>query len=299
MKYVLSAIAGKLFILWVVVMFAMSGVGCEDCDDRIQTDYLPEGKESFHYSYTLKHKAYCDGEEWIKTAGELPPGIQLSYDGDVVGTPRRPGVFDFTVGLVDDNDYNRIYASKGLTLKITECNRHIITAGLPDAKVETSYYYQLEKNSECSSWWRMGGGQLPDGLLLTESTGVISGVPYEAGTFTFTIRLTNETNTAEGDSRTFNIHVDDCLRQITTPILPDGRLGNHYSFQLQKISECSEDRWVLQGGNLPPGISLNSQSGILSGIPTATGTYNFTVKLTNTTGSSIGDSKGLSLLITE
>ena len=39
--------------------------------------------------------------------------------------------------------------------------------------------------------------------------------------------------------------------------------------------------WVLTitSGNVPPGLSLNSSTGVISGTPTATGTYNFTIRV--------------------
>ncbi len=53
--------------------------------------------------------------------------------------------------------------------------------------------------------WSLVSGQLPPGLELSESPGRITGTPTEAGTFTFTVRVTDSRDaTAE---RTFSITV--------------------------------------------------------------------------------------------
>ena len=62
-----------------------------------------------------------------------------------------------------------------------------------------------------------------------------------------------------------------CTLQITTPSpLPDGRVGQAYSVQLQAdaSADCGTLTWEMwAGGLLPPGLNL-SQGGALSGIPT-------------------------------
>ena len=40
---------------------------------------------------------------------------------------------------------------------------------------------------------------------------------------------------------------------LTTPVLPDGRVGEPYDFQLEADGG---DSWSLVTGTLPPGISL-------------------------------------------
>jgi hypothetical protein len=80
---------------------------------------------------------------------------------------------------------------------------------------------------------------------------------------------------------------------ITTTALPDATLGVAYSFQMQGKSV---DSWALNQGSLPPGIGLN-QGGLLSGTPSARGTFNFTVSAvqSSTTGPSSSVSQGLAL----
>ena len=82
---------------------------------------------------------------------------------------------------------------------------------------------------------------------------------------------------------------------ITTSSLPDGKVGEAYS-QTLTADGTTPIRWSVENGNgvLPAGLSLNADTGEISGTPTADGTAKFTVKATNSAGS---DTKELSITI--
>ncbi|MCL1875799.1 MAG: putative Ig domain-containing protein [Synergistaceae bacterium] len=67
---------------------------------------------------------------------------------------------------------------------------------------------------------------------------------------------------------------------ITTPALPKSNVGIAYSATLRAFGS-SPITWSLESGSLPPGLSLNTNTGVISGIPTAADTYNFAVKASN------------------
>ena len=80
---------------------------------------------------------------------------------------------------------------------------------------------------------------------------------------------------------------------ITTGSLPDGKVGEAYRHTL--AADGTEPIiWSVDSGNLPTGLSLNVDTGEISGTPTADGTAKFTVKATNSAGS---DTKELSITI--
>ena len=68
--------------------------------------------------------------------------------------------------------------------------------------------------------------------------------------------------------------------QITTSSLPQGQQGEAYNAAFAATGGTTPYTWTLTGGSLPAGITLNS-NGDLSGTPTAVGTSNFTVKVTD------------------
>ena len=81
---------------------------------------------------------------------------------------------------------------------------------------------------------------------------------------------------------------------ITTATLPDGKVGEAYS-QTLIATGTTPITWSIIGA-LPDGLSLNKDTGKISGTPTAAGSSTFTVKATNSAGS---DTKELSITITK
>ena len=71
---------------------------------------------------------------------------------------------------------------------------------------------------------------------------------------------------------------------ITTDTLPNGKVGGAYSHTLT-ADGTAPITWSIDSGNLPAGLSLNKDTGEISGTPTAEGTSTFTVKAENSTGS--------------
>ena len=93
-------------------------------------------------------------------------------------------------------------------------------------------------------------------------------------------------------SCTVTVNAPDAPPTITTDTLPDGKVGEAYS-QTLTATGTAPITWSIDGG-LPAGLSLNADTGEISGTPTADGTAKFTVKATNSAGS---NTKELSITI--
>jgi hypothetical protein len=73
---------------------------------------------------------------------------------------------------------------------------------------------------------------------------------------------------------------EDCkFNAIKTEELPYAYVGQQYEAQITYDITCSYSTksFELVSGNLPPGIEL-SRPGIISGVPSDTGSYNFRIK---------------------
>ena len=94
---------------------------------------------------------------------------------------------------------------------------------------------------------------------------------------------------------TVTVNAPDAPPTITTDTLPDGKVGAVYRHTLT-ADGTTPIRWSVENGNgvLPAGLSLNADTGEISGTPTADGTAKFTVKATNSAGS---NTKELSITI--
>ena len=93
---------------------------------------------------------------------------------------------------------------------------------------------------------------------------------------------------------TVTVNAPATAPNIITDTLPDGKVGEAYS-QTLTANGTAPITWSIDGG-LPAGLSLNADTGEISGTPTAEGTATFTVKATNSAGS---NTKELSITITK
>ncbi|MDD5428580.1 MAG: glucoamylase family protein [Candidatus Omnitrophica bacterium] len=77
------------------------------------------------------------------------------------------------------------------------------------------------------------------------------------------------------------IQVTANLPEINTGSLPDSTVNEEYSAYLVVSNGTSPHMWSVESGNLPDGLTIDSVFGTISGTPTKTGTYDFTVKVTD------------------
>ena len=96
-------------------------------------------------------------------------------------------------------------------------------------------------------------------------------------------------------SCTVTVNAPDAAPSITTDTLPDGKVGEAYS-QTLSADGTTPITWSVENGDLPTDLSLNKDTGEISGTPTADGTAKFTVRALNSAGS---DTKELSITITK
>jgi hypothetical protein len=80
---------------------------------------------------------------------------------------------------------------------------------------------------------------------------------------------------------------------ITTTALPYGTTGEAYTAALEADGDVPIT-WSIESGTLPADLTLNETTGIISGIPTVEGIFEFTVKATNEAGS---DTKPLPITV--
>jgi hypothetical protein len=69
--------------------------------------------------------------------------------------------------------------------------------------------------------------------------------------------------------------------QVTTTSLPAATGGSAYTATLAATGGVAPYTWSVSAGSLPPGLTLDSSTGVISGVPDVAGTYTFTVKVTD------------------
>jgi hypothetical protein len=132
-------------------------------------------------------------------------------------------------------------------------------------------------------------GALPPGLSL-QSKGVLSGRPSEAGSWSFWLQLSDENPPSASwcipktSQREFAVRVDP----------PRTSVGASYSVTLGAEGDAPLS-WSVVSGALPPGITLNSVSGVLDGRARLPGSFAFTLSATDSKGRTTPVELGLSV----
>jgi len=108
--------------------------------------------------------------------------------------------------------------------------------------------------------------QLPPGLGLNPYTGVISGIPTASGTFAITISAINAGGT---NSNTLSLTILAPPPSITSGLTLTGTYGEPLSYQIT----ASNSPVSFNATGLPPGMSLDPSSGLISGTPGESGTF--------------------------
>ena len=77
------------------------------------------------------------------------------------------------------------------------------------SKIGMAYKDIISATGTAPLAWQITSGNLPDGLTLNKETGEISGKPKKAGTFTFTVQVTNQVPGASAARQSYTIKIDE------------------------------------------------------------------------------------------
>ena len=152
-----------------------------------------------------------------------------------------------------------------------------LTPSLPDGTGGVAYNQTLSGSGGTAPYsFALVNGTLPAGLSL-DTSGALTGTPTQTGTFNFTVRATDALSFTGDQAYSFDVAAPGIA---LTPSVPNGIGGVVYSQTLSASGGIAPYSFTLVNGALPAGLSLDA-SGALTGTPTQSGTFNFTVRATD------------------
>jgi large repetitive protein len=156
------------------------------------------------------------------------------------------------------------------------------TTSLPPGMVGIPYSQTLAASGGGAPYtWSRTIGNLPAGLTLNATNGVISGTPTSAGSSSFTVQVTDSIGNPV--SQNLSIVVAASL-VISTTSLPSVFTGESYSQTLAANGGTTPYTWSITNNSLPAGLTLNATSGVISGTPTTAGNSAFTLQVSDING---------------
>lgn len=161
---------------------------------------LSEARLGEAYSTSLQSSGGKAPVSWSLSSGALPSGLSLSTAGRISGTP-ADGTSTFTVRVTDSTGR---FEERTLTLPVYIPPR-VTTASLPEGVEGQPYSATLTASNGRAPLLWSHGGSLPAGLVLSSTTGALSGTPTAPGTVSVTVSVRDD----EGreDSRTLSLTV--------------------------------------------------------------------------------------------
>lgn len=216
----------------------------------------------------------------IALGGSLPPGMLLTSNGEILGTPTMAGTFNFVL-RVTDGTFQLATLPMSIVIRPPAVTITQTVFPVQPSVGQTFGPIQLTPQGGSAPYsWIVVNSSLPPGLTLSPN-GVLSGTPSSEGLFFFTIGVVDASGTSA--SQNFTLTVNPILSIGTPAPLPAVTVGGLYSLLLQGAGGTQPYRWQLSGGALPSGMTL-SEAGLLQGSPTAPGLYGFTLQLRDGAG---------------
>lgn len=249
------------------------------CPTSISPPSLPAGIIGVPYSQQFTQMGCTGGATWSLAAGALPNGMTLNATTGVIsGTPTASDTFDFTIKVTC---VGGCMTTKPYTLTIAPC------------------LYVL---SPTNAAFGGGGGSGAVGLTTASSSSgcawtAVSNDPWITvtngafGTGNGTVNYIVAPNTGPPRSgtitiagQTFTVTQGSCpVITVNPAALPNGLVGTAYSQTLTATGGSAPYKSTISAGAAPNGLNLSS-GGVLSGTPSAAGTFNFTVKVADING---------------
>lgn len=270
-----DATKARICVPFLVIVVAKEG--------DTYTEVPPARVNAEYQSLITKPGEFAD-LSYLPVSGKLPPGMVLEVTGRLYGIPRPPGgAWAFRV---QGKDAEGNTVTKPYLIRVL--GPLAATSAMPNGFDGIEYSSQITLLGDAPPHvWAVRRGPLPPGYGLSEN-GRISGISTRIGTYPFALRVTDSTGASEDREMTLTVEGRLQPIQVTNAALPGASVGAPYRQQIN-ITGGRAPYTFRTLGSLPPGLTLSS-SALLSGTPTAAGSFIFTLQVTDVSGTNLSKS---------
>lgn len=238
---------------------------------KFTSEALATGRAGENFS----HSVVADHQTTSYTFGDLPPGLFYNEaSGLISGTPTVSGTYVIRVGAINDNGTSW----QDLTLIIAPTKQPPWVSAFTTmfANQGTAFDQSIAADYDP---FHFSVNPLPVGLELDEATGHITGTPLESGQIWSTVEVTNINGTTTADL------IFEITPLAGAPVVSvDGPLGLGNGEQVSYQISASNSPTSYMAEGLPTGISVNANTGLITGSSTEAGTYEVILYASNASG---------------
>jgi hypothetical protein len=247
-------------------------------------DLLPAGRVGAAYAHQLWASGGIGRISWYANGG-LPPGITLTDDGALVGTPEAAGPYTFTVsvayqpgeGEIEGKPFNWQGGTDIATFSMKVLPLHKTVAVLESARVDEGFQSQLCLTPLLPHEVVEIAG-LPEGLV-SDPFGSISGIPRIDGTFPLVYRILAGGQVVDDGACTLHVRKVRDLRQVEH--VHHVKRGESVAIQIP-YRDLDEPVTMTTATPLPPDFRL--EDGMVVGVATTIQLAQFTINIEDADG---------------
>ncbi len=252
--------------------------------DNSQTWYVGDT-----VSYQMQARGGQLPNTW--TVGALPPGLTMTAAGLVSGTATTATATGGLVTTTTVTDHVNRNSTGSVTFTVLAQPVATVPVTVVTSRIGDTYSLALTATGGKSPYTYAVTG-LPPGLALDATTNTITGSPTTNGTYTVSV-ITTDANNHAGPAKTYTQTVNPAL---TLSGLSDQTIDLKTKLDLTAVAGGGDGKYTYTGTNLPPGVTVNKNSGAVSGKSTASGRFLPTITATDGSGGTL--SQQIAVIVT-